>query len=64
MSVPDKINDIAAADLDGDGKEEVVIGRQDSKVTVLDSAGKEKWSRTLEFYRQTALCQRRADGRS
>jgi hypothetical protein len=52
MSVPDKINDIAAADLDGDGKDDVVIGRQDFKVTVLDSAGKEKWSRTLEFYRR------------
>ena len=52
MSFPDKINDIAAADLDGDGRDEVVIGRQDCKVTVLDSAGKEKWSRALEFYRR------------
>ena len=52
MSVPDKINDIAAADLDGAGRDNVVIGRQDCKVTVLDSAGKEKWSRTLEYYRR------------
>ncbi|OGD22957.1 MAG: hypothetical protein A2W03_06205 [Candidatus Aminicenantes bacterium RBG_16_63_16] len=52
ISVPDRINDIASADLDGDGKDEVVIGRQDSKVTVLDPAGKEKWSRALEFYRR------------
>lgn len=52
MSFPDKINDIATADLDGDGKDDVVIGRQDCKVTALDSAGKEKWSRTLEYYRR------------
>jgi hypothetical protein len=52
MSVPDKINDIATTDLDGDGKDDVVIGRQDCKVTVLDCAGREKWSRTLEYYRR------------
>jgi hypothetical protein len=49
---PDRVNDIAAADLDGDGRDEVVVGRQDGKVTVLDFTGKEKWSRALEFYRR------------
>jgi len=51
-SVPDKINDIAAAELDGDGKDEIVIGRQDTKLTVLDPEGGEKWSRALEYYRR------------
>ena len=52
ISFPDRVNDVAAADLDGDGKDEVIVGRQDGKVTVLDPAGKEKWSRALEFYRR------------
>jgi hypothetical protein len=52
MSVPDRINDIAAADLDGDGRDDVVIGRQDTNVTALDHAGKERWSRMLDYYRR------------
>ncbi len=46
------LNDVTAADLDRDGKEEVVLARQDAHVCVLDSAGQERWKQKLEFYRR------------
>lgn len=49
---PDRLNDIAAADLDGDGLDEVVVARQDRRVTVLDHDGSERWTRELEYYRR------------
>ena len=49
---PDRVNDLMPADLDGDGKDEVIVARQDSQVTVLDDDGSELWSRELAFYRR------------
>ena len=46
------LNDVTAADLDGDGVDEIVLGRQDHRVTVMDAAGGERWSQTLEHYRK------------
>src|SRR5690606_30457847 len=47
-----QLNDVAAADLDGDGRDEILLARQDHFVTVLDSTGKEMWSSKLQFYRR------------
>ncbi len=46
------LNDVTADDLDGDGVDEVVVGRQDNHVSVLDASGKPRWSRELKFYRR------------
>ena len=46
------INDLAVADLDGDGNEDVIVGRQDYKLTVLDHTGAERWTRELSYYRR------------
>lgn len=46
------INDVAAADLDGDGKDEAILGRQDCFVTVLDDDGRELWSKQIPYYRE------------
>ena len=46
------LNDVAAADLDGDGKDEAILGRQDYFVTVLDDDGRELWSQQIPFYRE------------
>ncbi|MDP6776352.1 MAG: VCBS repeat-containing protein, partial [Candidatus Latescibacteria bacterium] len=37
------INDLAIADIDGDGKGEVIAGSGDRRCYVLDSAGRERW---------------------
>jgi FG-GAP-like repeat len=47
-----RLNDVTADDLTGDGIDEIVVGRQDHQVTVLDAAGRELWSRTIEYYRK------------
>src|SRR5690606_641342 len=47
-----QLNDVAAADLNADGRDEILLARQDHFVTVLDSAGKEMWSRQLQLYRR------------
>ncbi len=52
VSCPAAINDVTCADVDGDGRDEVVIGRQDFKLTLLSADGKERWSRELKFYRR------------
>ncbi|MCP4643713.1 MAG: PQQ-binding-like beta-propeller repeat protein [bacterium] len=46
------LNDVTAADFDGDGIDEVVLARHDHHVTVIDAAGNERWSRKLEYYRK------------
>ncbi len=46
------LNDVVADDLDGDGTDEIVVGRQDHHVSVLDASGKVLWSRQLGFYRK------------
>jgi len=46
------LNDVTADDLDGDGTDEIVVGRQDHHVSVLDDSGKVLWSRKLAFYRK------------
>ncbi len=48
-----RLNDATAGDLDGDGTDELVVARQDHRVSVLDCGGKELWSRELQFYRRT-----------
>jgi len=45
------VNDVAVADLDGDGSEEVVVGRRDYWLTVLGADFAERWSRELKYYR-------------
>lgn len=49
-----QLNDVAAADLDRDGKDEIILARQDCYVSVLDSAGKERWKQELKYYRRPA----------
>jgi hypothetical protein len=47
-----RLNDVVADDLDGDGIDELVVGRQDHHVSVLDSLGNERWKRAIEHYRR------------
>ena len=47
-----QLNDVAADDLNGDGKDEIVVGREDYHVQVLDSSGEELWRRSLGYYRR------------
>ncbi|MDD4872598.1 MAG: hypothetical protein PHR77_18770, partial [Kiritimatiellae bacterium] len=49
-----QLNDVIAADLDKDGKDEIILARQDCHVCVLDGTGKERWKQKLEFYRRPA----------
>ena len=46
------LNDVTAADLDGDGKDEVIVARQDHFVTVLNADGSERWSKEQLYYRR------------
>jgi hypothetical protein len=46
------INDLGAADLDLDGKDEIIVGRADHWLTVMDSNLEERWSRELQYYRR------------
>jgi len=46
------LNDVAAADLDGDGKDEAIVGRKDYFVTAVDDDGRELWSKAIPFYRE------------
>ncbi len=47
-----QVNDVTAADLNSDGKDEIVLARQDHQVQVLDASGKEVWSKALAYYRR------------
>ncbi len=49
--VPAGISDIAAADLNGDGQVEFLLGCQDAKLRAVKTDGRELWSRDFEFYR-------------
>ena len=46
------LNDVVADDLTGDGKDEIILARQDYNVQVLDAAGEELWKRALSYYRR------------
>ena len=47
-----RLNDVTAADLTGDGRDEIVLARQDHHVQVLDTSGKELWKNALDYYRK------------
>ena len=47
-----QLNDVTAADLTGDGKDEIILARQDHQVQVLDASGKELWKKALLYYRR------------
>ncbi len=47
-----QLNDLAVADLNGDGKDEIVLARQDHQVQVLNSSGEELWKKALAYYRR------------
>lgn len=47
-----RINDIAAADLDADGRDEILVARQDHSVAALAADGRELWKRELKYYRR------------
>jgi len=50
---PSPLNDVAAGDVDGDGIDEIAVGRNDGKTTLLDASGNELWSQQLSFYRES-----------
>ncbi|HPM81696.1 MAG TPA: PQQ-binding-like beta-propeller repeat protein, partial [Candidatus Anammoximicrobium sp.] len=47
-----QLNDVVADDLTGDGKDEIILARQDGHVQVLSGAGEELWKRALAYYRR------------
>jgi len=47
-----QLNDVVAADLDRDGRDELVLARQDGVVAVQNADGTERWRQKLEFYRR------------
>jgi hypothetical protein len=47
-----QLNDVVADDLSGDGRDEIVLAREDYNVQVLDAAGQELWRRALSYYRR------------
>jgi len=47
-----ELNDVVADDLTGDGKDEIILARQDYHVQVLNAAGEELWRRALSYYRR------------
>src|SRR5690606_37471205 len=50
---PAQLKDVASGDVDGDGIDEIAVGRQDGKTTLLDAKGNELWSQQLDFYRES-----------
>jgi len=51
---PSRLNDVAAADVDGDGVDELVLARQDCRVALLKADGAPVWERELQYYRTPA----------
>lgn len=47
-----QINDVATADLDGDGHDEILVARQDHFVAAHAADGRELWRRELKYYRR------------
>lgn len=47
-----QLNDVVADDLTGDGKDEIILARQDYNVQVLNASGEELWKRALSYYRR------------
>ncbi len=47
-----QLNDVVADDLTGDGKDEIILARQDGHVQVLSGTGEELWKRALAYYRR------------
>jgi len=52
MEMGTRLNDVVADDLTGDGKDEIVLAREDYNVQVLRASGEELWRRTLSYYRR------------
>ena len=52
VDLSSQINDVTADDLNGDGLDEIVVGRQDHRVSVLDPGGNELWQREIQYYRR------------
>jgi hypothetical protein len=46
------LNDVVADDFTLDGKDEIVLARNDYHVQMLDATGKELWKRSLAYYRK------------
>ena len=56
-----RIHDVRVADVDGDGKPEVIVGSADEHVYLLSGDGTERWRRHLPYYEhvpvvKTVLC--------
>lgn len=48
---PGRLNDVAVADVDGDGVDELALARQDCRVALLKADGSPLWERELQYYR-------------
>jgi len=57
-----RIREIAVADLDGDGTEEILVSNADRRVYAFDRAGQEKWRRPIEWGVYTAMWPGAVDG--
>ena len=49
-TLPASVNDVAMADLDGDGSTELLTGSEDATARCLDLEGNEKWATSFRFY--------------
>ncbi|MEZ5415617.1 MAG: PQQ-binding-like beta-propeller repeat protein [Opitutaceae bacterium] len=50
-----RIREIAAADINGDGREEILVSNADRRVYAFDRAGRELWKRPIEWGVYTAM---------
>ncbi|MGE4563555.1 MAG: FG-GAP-like repeat-containing protein [Victivallaceae bacterium] len=51
LDLKSAINDLAVEDLDGDGNPEILVALQSGALMVLDTDGKELWTKKFDFYR-------------
>lgn len=58
-----RIREIAVADLNGDGAEEILVSNADRRVYAFDGAGKELWKRPIEWGVFTAMWPGVVDGK-